>query len=90
MHVLVPCIAASISLKASRTKSRGVLLGLQRKLPCFCFEFVQSEWHGHYHSFPRGGSGASIPVHTTALTQTSFSYSANGNAKCPCKNPMGS
>lgn len=43
---------------------------------------MQSEWHGHFHSFPRGGSGANIPVHTTALAQTSFSYSANENAKC--------
>lgn len=90
MHVPVACIAASTSLKAGKIKSRGVHLGLQWKLPCFCFEFVQSEWHGHFHSFPRGGSGANIPVHTTVLTQTSFSYSANENAKCLRKNPMGS
>lgn len=38
-----------------------MLLRLQRRLPCFCFEFVQSEWHGHFHSFPRGGSGTNVP-----------------------------
>lgn len=90
MHVLVAGIAASTSLKAGKIKSRGVLLGLQRKLSCFCFEFAQSEWHGHFHSFPRGGSGANTPVCTTVLTQTSFSYSTNENAERLCKNPMGS
>lgn len=82
MPLLLASTVTSTSLKADKIKNRGVLLRLQRKLPCFCFEFVQSEWHGHFHSFPRGGSGVNIPVHTTVLAQTSFSYSPNENAKC--------
>lgn len=84
------CFAGTSSSNAGKIEIRGVLLELQGKLPCFCFEFVQSKQHGLFNSFPRASSGMNIPVHTTVLRQTSFSHSANEKAKHVCKNSIGS